>query len=88
VPRGVLASDDADHTRHGERGGGVDRTDAGMRERRAHDRRDAGVRQRIEVVDEPPLAPQEGIVLNAQRRSAGVAGGLLASTGPGRHVPG
>ena len=40
----VVARDDADHAGQRERGGGVDRADAGVRERRAHDRRDPGVR--------------------------------------------
>ena len=61
--------DDADHARQRERGGGVDRADARVREGRAHDRRAADVGQRVEVVDEPALAAQQGVVLDAQRTS-------------------
>jgi len=59
-----------------------------VREGRAHDRRAADVGQRIEVVDEPPLASQQGVVLDSQRRASDVPRRLLAWTGPGRHVPG
>ena len=84
----VGAGHHADHARQRERCRGIDRADARVRERRAHDRRAADVRQRIEVVDEPALAAQQGVVLDAQRRAADVAGRLLTRTCPGRHVPG
>ena len=65
----VGARHDADHAGQRERGRGVDRADARVRERRAHDRRAARVRQRIEIVDEPALAAQQGVVLDAQQPS-------------------
>ncbi len=84
----VGARHDADHAGQGERGGGVDGADAGVREGRAHDRGAAGVRQRVEIVDEPALAAQQGVVLDAQGRAADVTGRLFTRTGPGHHVPG
>ena len=84
----VGARHDADHARQRERRGGVDRADARVREGRAHDRRAAGVGQRVEVVDEPALAAQQRVVLDSQRWAADVSGRLLTWTGPGRHVPG
>ena len=83
----VDPGDDADHAGQGERGGGIDLADAGVREGRADDRGDSRVRQRIEIVDEPALAPQQRVVLDAQRGAADMAGRLLTRTCPGRHVP-
>jgi hypothetical protein len=84
----VGTRDDADHAGQRERPGGVDCADARVCEGRAHDRRAGDVGQRVEIVDEPALAAQEGIVLDAQRRAADVSRRLLAWTGPGCHVPG
>ena len=84
----VGAGHHADHARQRERCSGIDRADARVRERRSHDGRAADVGQRIEVVDEPALASQQGVVLDSQRRAADVSGRLLTWTCPGRHVPG
>ena len=60
----------ADHARHGQRRRHVDRHDPGVGLGRAHHRRLGDVGQRGEVVHEPALAPEEGVVLHPRHRQA------------------
>ena len=61
----LLGGHDADDAGQLERGGDVDRADAGVGERRSHDRRVARVRDGLDVVHEAPLTAQERLVLDA-----------------------
>ena len=67
--RDVGAGDDADHAGRGERVGGLDRDDARVGELGAHDRGVARRGQRIEIADEPALAAQQRLVLDALQRA-------------------
>jgi hypothetical protein len=80
VRRDLGAGHDADHAGQRARRCGIDRADARVRERRSHDGCARDVGQRVEVVDEPALPSQEGIV---PMRSAGLpTSGRLAGMCP------
>src|SRR2546422_1010332 len=63
----VSPCENSEHARHRPRPLDLDRDDAGMRVRRAHDRR-VHLAGKREVVAEPPAAPKQAIVLLAPDR--------------------
>src|SRR2546422_3223281 len=74
----VSPCENSEHARHRPRPLDLDRDDAGMRVRRAHDRR-VHLAGKREVVAEPPAAPKQAIVLLAPDR-------LTDGAGNGRHA--
>jgi hypothetical protein len=80
VGGGVTAGQHGDHARRGERGGGVDARDAGVRVRRAHEAR-VGLARQIDVVAVATAARQQARVLLAKHRLADPLGGQACSRG-------
>ena len=74
VPRDVLAGDRADHAVEGQRRREIVAANRRVRQRRAHDRRVAGIGHRRVIVDVGSAAGEEPRVLDAFDRLADPAG--------------